>query len=342
MKLNFLNLFFKTVIVTTPFLTSPYIPLVPLDPLRFNSVEQGPFQEGDRIELTFSVICTEYAIENISVGIIGCDGSNKEWVNKDTYMVKSRTFDLDYNVREHVNLLLTGKCATAAHTHYRLCLIDEDDGQAFGESVFFDLYIRPKNYDRKTINPTYYQNSRYELPKDCFRIVNNKVFYSGEYFEFENFYDFFLIDEYYRLKMDQYKCYSHLEESFSWIDAYIELVNPQPCFNYLCDSDGKISFPIVLINHDNQYFSLDFANYLYVNPNNYEMSLKPKIGFRQTKYFYLPINCQEQVKKQEFLITITGIGYWKTNMSWSSYVPVDVNLIGDCSNSKYCVVGGQS
>lgn len=341
MRLKFLNTFFKTSAIGMTMFMAPIIPIEPLDPLRFSTVECGPYKIGDDINITVTVISDTY-IENVSIGLIGCDGSKAEWDGEDTYSVKSQVFDLDENLRQTYNLHLTGKCATATLTHYKLCLIDEDDGQAFSFGVYFDLYIRPLEYTKTTINPLNYQNARFELPKDRFTIFNNKVTYTGEYFEFENFYDYFLVDEYYRLKLDQYKCNFSISRMYRWVDAYIELINPQPCFQYLCNDEGVAKLNLICRNHEDSYFSLEFEGPFYVNPQTKEMSVTPRNGFRETHYFYFPINCKEQVQKQEFRISIIGMGYWETNMIWSSYLTTDTNLIGDCSTSKYCVVGGQS
>ena len=315
-------------------------PIVPIDygPYVFNSVMQGPFYADKPIDLNFTIVSDHY-IEDVSIGIIGCDGNKEEWVNEDTYGVKSGIFDLDENIRKHVTLHLIGKCATAPYTHYKLALIDEDDGMPIF-SIYFDMRIRQSDHQGETFNLLRYQNTTLSLTNNCFKITNNKVTYDNEWFEFENYYDYFLLDEYYRLSLEQFKCKHSITGIFEWKEAYMELINPQPCFQGLCDSNGVAKLDLNISADNSIMFSVEKKSPLYIDPKTKLMYSSPKPGYKQTNYFYLPINGQEEVEKQEFRISLIGVGFWKSNFIWNLHIDTSVNLIGDCQTSKYCLVGG--
>ena len=78
---------------------------------------------------------------------------------------------------------------------------------------------------------------------------------------------------------------------------------------------------------------------MYVNPTSLEMSLVAKPGFVATPYFYLPKNKCEELLDQTFTIMVEEFGHGKTRFNWDIKYTNNHRLIGDCSNSDYCVVG---
>ena len=49
---------------------------------------------------------------------------------------------------------------------------------------------------------------------------------------------------------------------------------------------------------------------------------------------------EAEAKEQIFTVVINKLGITEINIVWNVKLDIDINLIGDCSSSEYCVVGG--
>ena len=72
------------------------------------------------------------------------------------------------------------------------------------------------------------------------------------------------------------------------------------------------------------------------------MAYLPLSGYVATDNLYFPINQIDSVQGLNVTFTLRDFGNNKTNLSWTStYYPTS-NIIGQCNNSEYCIVGGVS
>lgn len=89
------------------------------------------------------------------------------------------------------------------------------------------------------------------------------------------------------------------------------------------------------------HVSFFFSQSFYVDINTLYISSSPKEGFAITSYFFLPKGMKELVEKTSFELSLTHCGYSGYNFSTRLPVFFGNNLFGDCTNSSYCVVGGE-
>ena len=127
---------------------------------------------------------------------------------------------------------------------------------------------------------------------------------------------------------------------FSSCVAHLHYVDYLKVFPYLDSSDDVpiVEIPLGVRNIFNRVW-FSFPSNMYVNPTSLEMSLVAKPGFVATPYFYLPKNKCEELLDQTFTIMVEEFGHGKTRFNWDIKYTNNHRLIGDCSNSDYCVVG---
>lgn len=209
-----------------------------------------------------------------------------------------------------------------------------------GILVNIDFTIYPYS-DTNFIDPFDYNNSAYISNNRSFYFDNNKAVYIEEKFTFSDLVNYFKFDTYYRLSLSQFVFNVELYNSYTYLESYILLENLVPSLSSLTNLEGNNSkIPLSLKIDENFTISLQFKDILYVEPGSLHMSTTPKTGFVKTRYFYLPTNRKEEVLNQTFTFVIKEIGFNKTSLKWDMNLESVINLIGDCSNSEYCVVGG--
>ena len=154
--------------------------------------------------------------------------------------------------------------------------------------------------------------------------------------------DYFKIDNYYRLSISLLKFSISSGIRITDENSYIYLKNPAECFSSLMNNEGEVKIPINIKQSTSTTKYIEFSDTFYVEPSSLKMSLTPKIGYVQTKYFYFPINKLQDVLKQKFIFKLNNVGskYSRVNITFAVDFNTEINLIGDCSNSEYCLVGG--
>ena len=178
-----------------------------------------------------------------------------------------------------------------------------------------------------------------------FRVSNTSCYFDlfgfheeDEYIQFPDYLSYLNIDTYHKLTLDSvsFTCET-LDTSFT--SAYILIPDYQNVFPYITHNQNhQISIPLELIQNE-ESFTFAYKNRMYVNPKNGQMSLLPKEGFTVTKNFYFPMNEKEKLVDEKFQIVLNGFSTGKTNITWSLDFLANINLIGDCDNSEYCIIG---
>ena len=212
------------------------------------------------------------------------------------------------------------------------------DANTFNELVtsYFSLYPM----EESTINPTEYGESSLEFKPTCLAFNNSGIVTYQEKYQFKNFYDYFLIDTYYRLLIDQFVLSYQFLQDLTYQTAILKFPKNEQLFPYLnLDENNDITIPLRLVKEDKSYH-LCFSQTMYVNPITLQMASYPLANFVATSYFYLPKNGIKQLQNKDFNFLITGLGQNHSTFIWSSSLLVENNLLGPCFDSDYCVIGG--
>lgn len=103
---------------------------------------------------------------------------------------------------------------------------------------------------------------------------------------------------------------------------------------------GLVTFPVNLIQNANEV-TFDFSSN-YVNPQTLYMSNYQKPGYLPSKNIYIPYEYFSELESIHMNVTLIGVGVHRTTFRFESvYYPTN-NLIGECHNSDYCIVGSSS
>ncbi len=295
----------------------------------------GPFEKNCRnVNLTGEIIPT-ITTENVSESF--CFGPTKtDLRNAQSKKKHDVTKANGYSVTFY---LPTKEYLDDDGMYCRFMILDSS-----GESLYkFEFTLVPKN--SQTIKIDDYKTSSYCLTGTIMK-VGSIVNKDSETFLFSNTLDFFNIDSYFRLDLSSisfiYTC-SYSDIVYSSI--YLKFIDYNVVFPYLdnIDSNGLSYFQLPLkVSRNLLNINFDFRDKMYVNPATLEMSKTAKVGYKLTKYLYLPINKKNDLLDQEFTIIVNNFGYNQTSFEIPVRYMTDHSLIGDCSTSDYCVVGEES
>lgn len=205
----------------------------------------------------------------------------------------------------------------------------EIDGFTFSLNPITKERINVNDYIRTTY-------SKEDIVVDPDDYQNKKT----EQYRFYKFLDYFNEDNYYRLNLNKLKLTYSCAKPFPGCNAKLKFTDFNNVFPLINGGRLNTSFEIPLrYTYASGVIAFDFPEQMYVNPKTLEMSLNARPEFRITKYFYLPINKKDLLLDQTFSLEVTNFGHNKTSFSWDITYLNNRNLLGDCDNSDYCVVG---
>lgn len=210
---------------------------------------------------------------------------------------------------------------------------------SFNNTLLYSYALTIYAAGSESINPLQYIESGYVTKPIA--IAFPDVEYREKIY-FDNYSDYFLTDIYYRLPFEQFDI-----KVDSIFDKTIEgsgtmLIKKGKNFFPNLSTIGNNTFIGLKTNKIGDIYRISLKNGLYVSPSSLIMSSTPLAGYVATNNFYLPVNKRDEIQGLEITMNIYNIGYSKTNLSWTSkYFPTS-SLIGACSYSEYCIVGGVS
>ena len=192
------------------------------------------------------------------------------------------------------------------------------------------------------INPAYYTQSFYSIPNANISLLNGTLLSASEKFQFPNYLDYFDIDTYYRLDLSNVNfTYVLSLNNLTYSSAYLTFEDDEEVFAYLEHDHDEITIPLKIVKTGN-IWALDIDSNMYVHPKTLQMSFEPRPGFVETRYFYMPVNHKDYFLNQTMRIDAYGVGVCKSTITWYLTYLASTNIIGSCSNSDYCIVGGKS
>ena len=220
-----------------------------------------------------------------------------------------------------------------------------------GMHVLFSIYnsenttsLTSFEFDVKTLVPTTFKTEiekklSYSKGGYAFQINDNRLVNYYEHVTNDNFKDYFDINYYYCLPLEQFNFTYRSDLTYQLGTATISFVDLNNCFPYVRKNLlGHIEIPLTISQTGNNV-SLDYTYEMYVNPKTLQMSSRFMPDYVLTRKFFLPINEIELLNGTDFVIKINEFGSFKTNIVWKSKLMTNRTLIGDCDTSEYCIVG---
>ncbi|MDY0177809.1 MAG: hypothetical protein RBR85_01020 [Bacilli bacterium] len=184
------------------------------------------------------------------------------------------------------------------------------------------------------------ESQKYVQEKVCFQIIDNKVIYQDEEFNFSSFHEELILPHYYRLDLDSFILEYLYHLPFKYESAFLSFEDPDNLFPLVDEKSEEIKELELKINKlgDNHMF-LSFSP-LYVEENYHWASNTFKEGLLSTSYFYLPLNKQEEIYGKNFTLILKGLGETKNDYYFDFAYYFENNLFGSCQTSDYCLSGG--
>ncbi len=173
------------------------------------------------------------------------------------------------------------------------------------------------------------------------QIVNNVLVEEKEEYDFSNVTHDIENDVYYKFSFENFSFYCKSQLSYSFLTAYLTILDSENLFpNFHTFGKQTIWLPLE-IEQDGQLCKLSLKKYkYYVNLYTLDMSTIYRKGYVMTEDIYLPKNCKSILNGKEATIQITKSGYGNNNLTITTKLNFDRNIVGSCSDSEYCVVGG--
>ena len=171
------------------------------------------------------------------------------------------------------------------------------------------------------------------------------IFYSDLSFEsqhvtytFEGFDDYYSPDYFHKIDLLDFNIHSS-HKCLPYINSTITLVikTPNDVFKDIGGIDGGGRFNLNIIEQKDS-FTFELANTYYVDPATLLMSKNPKNGYVQTRHIFLPVNEMQNQDKYEAYISMESFGINNDYLIYNFKICALENLIGNCTNSLYCVV----
>ena len=288
----------------------------------------GPFTVLDG-DYQLSVKLTSYrSYSNVQVRIyLGIKGEGMSYV----YTTSSQSISTRKSATVKINLPLETMLTTKGIEGRFECMINASVKNTYPFSLM------PVSYP--TINVSDYIDTDYVVED----VIVHPLYYEEKHLEsykFRGFIDYFNEDNYYRLHLDNlyidYDCF----RPFPGAIAFLHFTDYNRVFPYLDNDDEIPSFDIPLrVIYEDSTVIFEYPQTMYVNPKTLEMSLNPETDMVATSHFYLPRNKLSSLVDQDFYLNVSSFGYGCSSFSWKMRYVNNRNLIGDCSNSDYCVVG---
>ena len=334
--MNFKRLFLLPFLILIGLTNASFNAIEPVDSVVYKDKIYGPFYKTN-------------STENVTISMTYTYTGDHILEAKERFRIKYKTnftsvYIVDYQTNPHS--LVDKRQYTYSYTFCPTSVINERFGATFVFEVIDlnfdirldyeerDVFFTPEsnNYNQSDIEelvkvrPTYYifNLSKSDVPIEELDFTNTK-FYAEEspnvYLDISNI----------TIGFNAYK-------NLAYRSVYFRIHDPNRMFLYL-DRDGdyaSVSLTLSVINKK-IYFYFDS---LYVHPDTLEMANEPLAGFIKCGRIYFPLYRLSEVKPLNFEIYIKGFGYGNSSFTLEcNYYPTG-NLIGDCSNSEFCISGG--
>ncbi len=318
----------------TPLMMS-FLPIITAD-ITYKHEYIGPFYKDDglrsvSLQYTYNASKTvSSVIDTVTIyqgeKIVGKIRSQTK--TKAHSLVKGKTYDIDFsfypsNVFDdirgayfdiEISQTVTGDVIDIKSFHLFL---------AYENTVNENLLLEDRSYE---ISGTFTTLS-------TLRVRKNEVFYFEQIPEYVDTCPMGLLD------ISLFK-FTYLGiNSLQNLGGFIEIKNLTNVFYEIGKYENTSNFfPFELVEN-NGVVSFNMTNN-YVDPKTLEMSYYQKTNYIKTNNIYFPYTSFGEIEEVELVFHFNPMGLNRTSFNLKCmYYPTGV-LLGDCSNSDYCIVGG--
>lgn len=204
------------------------------------------------------------------------------------------------------------------------------------------------SYDVLTINAVFesgknsvINSENYSLSPGTGFIVNdagNISTYTDTY-NFKNFNESYTPTYYHNISLDNYQIVktNNAMQNFSADSISLYLTNREGVFDNMPGNHNYMIVPLSIYSNGTKSY-LKLKNFYYVNPKTLLMSEEYKVGYVSTGHIYFPHNEMKYQGEYEGRIIFSHINGGQSNLTYKFSLNAELNLLGDCIESEYCVV----
>lgn len=179
--------------------------------------------------------------------------------------------------------------------------------------------------------------SIYESKTAIMRIEDNVITLLRDDYNFFNKIKFFDSDLHYCLDLSAFT-FLYKSGTFTCDSAYLTFEDKNKVFKYLEHINNNVCFELEPFVSE-QTVNFKYKNKFYVNKVNLDCSTTFIKGFSETDQLFFPVNSKDELIGSKVELVINGCGYSKNNLIFNIEHNKHHDLIGNCINSDYCVVG---
>lgn len=211
-------------------------------------------------------------------------------------------------------------------------VVDLNTGDAIDEKIRDVYFTRPKTYTSIDIEET----PKLTPTSYCFTLCPIKE--HAQSFDFTN--TIFMCKDSPNLYLDvsSIKFIENTKHSLTFDSCFAKISNKNDMFINMEKQGDFVYFPLDIVK-DGSTCYFEFKD-LYVHPDTLLVSPTQLKGYVPTSKLFFPIEKYKSITPFQFELSIKGLGLAKTNIILViDYYPTG-NLIGECSTSDFCLVGG--
>ena len=192
--------------------------------------------------------------------------------------------------------------------------------------------------EEKTINVTREKVKNLVSKDVAFKIENSNLITYHDDFNFTGFKDYVDADNYHSLDFKGNTFLSN-QQNLNYSKASLTFTDPKRVFRYLNhDNSGNINIKLGLTeNNEKKEFCV--IDNIFVNPYTLEMATYQIPDGIKTHKIYFPVNKKTDFLGETFDILLSECGLNKYNFVFEITYDIFRDLVGNCSNSDYCVKG---
>ena len=190
----------------------------------------------------------------------------------------------------------------------------------------------------QTISNSYVGSAEFLLNHRTVDLTNISESF-GERYSFKNYPSMFSSGTYHTLAISELKFNYDYHLNFSYSAALLKFEDPLNLFPYLKTIEYRYKYIPLNVFQNGTEISV-VPQVMFVHPKTLEISPVRYSEFVQTNNFFFPVGTYEYYDSINFILDIKNVGINKANILITTPFYPTNTLIGDCTTSEYCIVGG--
>ena len=205
----------------------------------------------------------------------------------------------------------------------------------------YSVTFYPPSSSNKSFSYSSLKKETYETRPIGFKGNGKDLVPVTEKYDFTHLGDYFIVDYYYKLKINELYFFYDSYFSFTYNNMTLRFKDNNSLFPYMShDAESYIYIRLKPKRENNRIF-FQYQDKFYINKRTLQISDEYRSGFVMTNDFYLPINGKKQFVGKSLYIDLLNIGNEPISTTISLKYDTDKAYVGLCDDGENCVIGGR-